>query len=83
MLIFMGKHSRYTSQYLLRLEPEAKQRLASKADEAGVPLADAFRLGAEQYLDGQIARKTGTEEPDPIVTQMRSLGALIERRLGD
>lgn len=75
----MGKHTNNTSQYLLRMAPDTKRRLQGKADQAGVPLSEAFRVGAETYLDQLIG---GEPEGPDIANDLRTLASRVENRFG-
>jgi hypothetical protein len=77
----MGKHTNHSAQYLLRMTPEKRESLNDMANRAGIPLADAMRIGTERYLRELLAEQSGKTEEEALVSNLRAAAAHIERKL--
>lgn len=89
MLVHVPKRTPSSARnYPLRLSDETRERLFAKAERAGISLAEALRVGGEQYLDALIAAQDSPSTPlyhntDTLLTEVRSLAAKIDRRFRD
>jgi hypothetical protein len=58
------------------MTPDEKAELKQLANQTGIPLSEAFRLGATQYYSQQL-----NGESDPLVAEVNALAAKLNNRL--
>lgn len=66
--------SNRTTSYLVKLTPDEKSDLQTRAKARGMSLADAFRQGADQLL-------AENHSNDPLANEVYALARKIDRRL--
>lgn len=78
----MAKDRKDTSQYLLRMSPEVKASLQAKSEAAGIPLSEAFRVGADRYLSDLLDEpQKNNDDVDDLLAEFHAAAARVERRL--
>lgn len=68
-----------TGRYLVKMPPDRLQALHESAREAGIPLAEAFREGAERYLADLNDQPVTTF--DALSNDLRALARRVDRDL--
>lgn len=68
------------------MDDATKRRLYTLSELTDTPLAEAFREGAESFMqqrltEQQLQRRTVEASDDPLLAEFRAVAANIERRL--